>query len=1119
MGVVFGIVLGILLIQWRVGMFSFRGSTVPDTCPMNGQYWSFATCSDACTEVPQTNPPDCNAPGGMDSFACESARSSACYSSDSSSSIASGSTGVCCPTPATAGSLSCKGENMSYEDCCGPDGSSCNVGGDDYMFMQISSCNECPSALPMCGFQGFDDPNTYFQTAKLVDGDSCLFGGNPVDGIDGGMTVTYLSDGQVVVTNANGNFTSYLGKVMPTPSWTGKPAFVSSNTEGDLGYGCGDIHSLVVTLAGATTCQTSSASSVSSEVSSVSSQISVSLCGNGTVDEGEECDDGATNCTGPDKLDADGNPTGEKWCNEDVAGASCRTDCKVPWCGDGVTDKGEECDDGDALNCDEVNPDGTSKCNCRQECKITCCYTGDQQEPPLEYISLSDQAVAYTKTKVTANFLLASEIGIKDACEREYGTGKPVNATRDTGYQPNWGCPPNTICMGPPKDKEGVKMYTCIPDNTTVATGGPCYYATDCDANWYEHPPGSGYWKYLRPDFELNEYCCWKPMQIGHGYCTSDCGGAGGGGGEIKEPPPTCAGGFPPGGGGPFGGAGGVGGRGGGGGGGTSTGGGGGDGVGANSSGGASSISSSESVSSSSSSPVTCEADCLLSSTGICSEGQVVKSPVTQVVTQRGFWGSFFARLLGFLIGADLTSETTSAVCCCPGNSSSSASLTISSSVSSSISVESSSADSSISVESSVSASSSSSSINIQSSLSSSASSSISIQSSLSSSVSSSLSIQSSFSSRQSSSLSIQSSLSSSRSSSLSIQSSLSSSKSSAISISSLSSSRSSSSLSSQSSLSSSKSSAMSISSLSSSRSSSLSIQSSSLPASSSSSSSITVTYSIPTTPIYPVYPVTPFVPVTPVPPVITVNYDYCGDGRKQPQEQCDLGQLNGQLGSGCTSTCQLEPVSPVCGNGAVDAGEECDQGMKNGRPGATCTTRCQRFSPHVCGDGILASAFNEQCDLGRNLNGQPGQDCDGSCHFVRLDTCGDGIIDPLYEQCDDGKRNGGDTCRYNCVLPRCGDALLDPNEECDDGNNISNDGCSDVCMIENRATAAPPSRPIVANITPPAVVPGSYAKPPSTIPTPARTPTGPGMVVFLASGAAAGYGLMRRRFIGRKAR
>jgi cysteine-rich repeat protein len=283
-----------------------------------------------------------------------------------------------------------------------------------------------------------------------------------------------------------------------------------------------------------------------------------------------------------------------------------------------------------------------------------------------------------------------------------------------------------------------------------------------------------------------------------------------------------------------------------------------------------------------------------------------------------------------------------------------------------------------------------------------------------------------------------------------------------------------------------------------------------------------------------------------------------------------------------------------------VDAGEECDQGTKNGHPGSTCTDRCQR-STGFCGDGILESALNEQCDLGKNLNGKRGQDCDGHCHFVKLPTCGDGIIDPAYEQCDAGILNSdlpGAPCRSNCMLPRCGDGILDPNEECDDGNNFLGDGCSDVCIVENPAAPSLPAdltsadaflissrnpsllgqpvtftytirrctsdlRALTADVqftdertSPPTVLgsaplqdcfaslttssltPGLHSilgtSPGDAnhgrilsnivlqritiggVPSPARASTGPELIIFLASGAAVGVGLMRRRWLKR---
>jgi len=89
-------------------------------------------------------------------------------------------------------------------------------------------------------------------------------------------------------------------------------------------------------------------------------------CGDGVVDQGEECDDGDRNSNeNPDacRLDCtlprcgDGVVDSAEECddgdqNSDTTPDACRTDCQLPFCGDHVIDRlhGEECDDGTALN-------------------------------------------------------------------------------------------------------------------------------------------------------------------------------------------------------------------------------------------------------------------------------------------------------------------------------------------------------------------------------------------------------------------------------------------------------------------------------------------------------------------------------------------------------------------------------------------------------------------------------------------------------------------------------------------------------------------------------------------------------------------------------------------------
>jgi cysteine-rich repeat protein len=82
------------------------------------------------------------------------------------------------------------------------------------------------------------------------------------------------------------------------------------------------------------------------------------ICGDGTVDAGETCDDGNTTdgdgCSATCTIEAacgDGNVDSGEECddgtaNSDTTADACRTDCTAASCGDNVVDAGEECDGG-----------------------------------------------------------------------------------------------------------------------------------------------------------------------------------------------------------------------------------------------------------------------------------------------------------------------------------------------------------------------------------------------------------------------------------------------------------------------------------------------------------------------------------------------------------------------------------------------------------------------------------------------------------------------------------------------------------------------------------------------------------------------------------------------------
>jgi cysteine-rich repeat protein len=80
-----------------------------------------------------------------------------------------------------------------------------------------------------------------------------------------------------------------------------------------------------------------------------------------------------------------------------------------------------------------------------------------------------------------------------------------------------------------------------------------------------------------------------------------------------------------------------------------------------------------------------------------------------------------------------------------------------------------------------------------------------------------------------------------------------------------------------------------------------------------------------------------------------------------------------------------------ICGNEIVDANEDCDVLGETGVysqtiVGRQCTASCS-FGPY-CGDGILQSAFNEECDDGNN---DDGDFCSATCTIEPAGSGGGG--------------------------------------------------------------------------------------------------------------------------------
>ncbi|MEM9194711.1 MAG: DUF4215 domain-containing protein [Myxococcota bacterium] len=93
--------------------------------------------------------------------------------------------------------------------------------------------------------------------------------------------------------------------------------------------------------------------------------------------------------------------------------------------------------------------------------------------------------------------------------------------------------------------------------------------------------------------------------------------------------------------------------------------------------------------------------------------------------------------------------------------------------------------------------------------------------------------------------------------------------------------------------------------------------------------------------------------------------------------EACDDGNTVG--GDGCSADCRSEEV---CGNGVLDvlAGEVCDDG--NRRFGDGCSADCR--SDETCGNGVVDMPVGEQCDDGNIV---PMDGCSATCQF-EVGTC-----------------------------------------------------------------------------------------------------------------------------------
>jgi cysteine-rich repeat protein len=163
-----------------------------------------------------------------------------------------------------------------------------------------------------------------------------------------------------------------------------------------------------------------------------------------------------------------------------------------------------------------------------------------------------------------------------------------------------------------------------------------------------------------------------------------------------------------------------------------------------------------------------------------------------------------------------------------------------------------------------------------------------------------------------------------------------------------------------------------------------------------------------------------------------------------------DSGSTTGS-GSSTSSTTSSTSGSggAMCGDGTIEGTEECDDGNNTSNDG--CNNDCS----FTC---IAGNPGRDHCDDGNPCNGTETCGADHACAagtpLTDGDACGAGKI------CVQG----------NCVLPSCGDGVVEAPEECDDGNAASGDGCEPDCKFTCLSTDATrncsSTSPCVANGT-----------------------------------------------------
>ena len=186
-----------------------------------------------------------------------------------------------------------------------------------------------------------------------------------------------------------------------------------------------------------------------------------------------------------------------------------------------------------------------------------------------------------------------------------------------------------------------------------------------------------------------------------------------------------------------------------------------------------------------------------------------------------------------------------------------------------------------------------------------------------------------------------------------------------------------------------------------------------------------------------------------------------CGDGKVDPPETCDDGQMTPTSGDGCSDQCQFEPTEG--GNndtppgdaytdpyfGEINPHSDIDVVSVN-IPGPNYSMRAETFD---LGDGACAGA---QIDsyisiLDPSQTELASDDDSGDTYCATVEARDLSAGNHYVQVAAAAKSDMNHTFIYYLYIDidECGNGMLGGAEECDLGDLMNGDGCSDQCLIE----------------------------------------------------------------------